>query len=50
MGEEGTRMRVTCRDCAFEKVVSVGDERPADVLIDHGQRTGHTLCIERIAD
>ncbi|WP_162224198.1 hypothetical protein [Halorussus salinus] len=51
MGEEGTRIRVHCRDCPFEKVVaSDDDEKPAEVLIDHGQRTGHTLAIDRMDD
>jgi len=49
MGEEETRIRVHCRNCSFEKVVaSDDDEKPAEVLIDHGQRTDHTLAIDRI--
>ncbi|NHN59259.1 MULTISPECIES: hypothetical protein [Halorussus] len=51
MGENGTRMRVRCQDCTFERVTCVEDGRkPADVLIDHGQRTGHTLAVERVEE
>ncbi|MFC7079890.1 hypothetical protein [Halorussus caseinilyticus] len=51
MGGDEIRIRVRCRDCSFEKVVSVdADETPADVLIEHGQRTGHTLSLDRISE
>ncbi|UPW00520.1 hypothetical protein M0R88_00090 [Halorussus gelatinilyticus] len=51
MGEEGIRIRVRCRNCSFEKTVASGaDEKPAEVLIDHGQRTGHTLAIDRLEE
>ena len=44
-------MRVHCQNCSFERVVCVEDgEKPADVLIDHGQRTGHTLSVERVEE
>ena len=51
MVEEGTLIRVRCRDCSFERVLSVnGDTRPADVLVEHGQRTGHTLTVGRVEE
>lgn len=49
MVEEGTLIRVSCRDCSFERVLSAdSDTKPADVLIEHGQRTGHTLTVSRV--
>ena len=49
MVEEGTLIRVSCRDCSFERVLSANsDAEPAEVLIDHGQRTGHTLTVSRV--
>ena len=51
MADDGTRFRVSCRDCTFEKLVgSNDDEKPADVLIEHGERTGHTLTVSRIEE
>jgi len=51
MDEDGTRIRVHCLDCSFEKVVESDDDRkPAEILIDHGQRTGHTLAIDPIGE
>lgn len=45
----GERVRVRCKECSFEKVVETTDDvKPADVLIEHGQRTSHTLTIDRI--
>ncbi|WP_128475960.1 hypothetical protein [Halorussus pelagicus] len=49
MDERETRIRVRCRDCSFERVVQgTDDSKPAKVLIDHGQRTGHMLAIDRL--
>ena len=46
MVEEGTPIRVSCRDCSFERVLPAdSDTKPADTLIEHGQRTGHTLTV-----
>ncbi|WP_157971567.1 hypothetical protein [Halorussus litoreus] len=51
MGADGTRICVRCNDCSFERVVDPDDGvQPADVLVEHGQRTGHTLSIDRIED
>lgn len=37
-------MQVECTDCHFARVISPEDEElPADVVIEHGQETGHTL-------
>ena len=39
--------RVECRDCLFSTIVQSGaDERPADVVIEHGRETGHKLQSE----
>ena len=49
MGEDETIIRVQCKDCSFERVVDAdADPRPADVVIEHGERTGHTLAVSRI--
>jgi hypothetical protein len=51
MADGGKRVRVSCRDCSFEKVVDPeDDEKPADVLIEHGQRKNHRLTISRIEE
>ena len=46
MGSDETKLRVCCCDCSFGKLVSGDDAEPAEVLIEHGQRTGHTLTIQ----
>jgi hypothetical protein len=47
-GGEGAGVRVECTECFFERVVREHhDERPADVIIEHGRETGHTLEIHR---
>ena len=49
MDGAGTGVRVRCTNCSFERIVRPDDDvKPADVLIEHGQRTGHTLTIERL--
>ncbi|WP_263654211.1 hypothetical protein [Halomicrobium urmianum] len=36
-----------CTDCPFVEVVEpVEERRPADVIIDHGSETGHTVVPE----
>ena len=51
MDEDRTRIRVSCRDCSFERVVDTrGDTKPADVLVDHGQQTGHTLSVSKVEE
>ena len=38
--------RVECTDCPFSRVVDdEDDELPAEVLIEHGRETGHTLTV-----
>lgn len=45
--EEGERIRVECRDCGYREVVPTDGERsPADVIVEHGRETGHTLDTE----
>lgn len=40
-------MQVECTDCHFTRVVRPEDgELPADVIIQHGQETGHTLSTQ----
>ena len=48
MSDDEPTIRVTCRDCGFEKTVRTDDGKPAEVLVEHGERTGHTLSISRL--
>lgn len=42
--ESQQQMRVECTDCSFARVVAPDEDvLPADVLIEHGRETGHTL-------
>jgi hypothetical protein len=51
MADDAPRVRLSCRDCSFEKVVGPEEDvKPADVLIEHGQRTGHELNVSRVED
>jgi hypothetical protein len=50
MSNDETKVRVCCRDCPFERLVNGDDAEPAEVLIEHGQRTGHTLTIEHVEE
>lgn len=46
MGGED-HVRVNCRECGFSRVIGPDEGiLPADILIEHGQETGHTLTIE----
>lgn len=46
--EERPVVRVVCTECPFEVVVEKGGERPAEVIVDHGRETGHTLTTEEL--
>ena len=46
--EERGAIQVVCRECTFSKVVETGDERPAEVIVEHGRETGHKLTTEEI--
>lgn len=49
--EPRQRMRVECTDCSFVRVVAPEDDvLPADVLIEHGRETGHTLNAEPVEE
>lgn len=48
MGDQG-RVKVQCQACAFSQVVTPeDDETPAELIIEHGRETGHTLAITLI--
>lgn len=47
--QEQRTVRVTCTECSFEKVVEKGDGRPAEVIVEHGRKTGHKLTTEPVA-
>lgn len=46
--EEREAIQVVCTECAFSKVVEKGDEKPAEVIVEHGRKTGHKLSTETI--
>lgn len=42
--ETNRPLEVRCTDCRFTQTVGPDDDRsPADVIVDHGQETGHKL-------
>lgn len=42
-------MHVTCTDCQYSRVISPDDPiLLADLIIEHGRETGHTLAAERV--
>lgn len=49
--EENPRMEVECNDCQFSRIVEPGDEElPGEVVIKHGDETGHQLSLNSIDD
>lgn len=43
--------RVTCTSCHFDEVVEPGsDVIAADLVVQHGEATGHTLNISPVTD
>lgn len=42
------QIRVVCTECFFSQVVDKGSDKPAMVIIGHGQETGHTLTTEEM--
>ncbi|MFQ3319294.1 MAG: hypothetical protein ACI8UR_002161 [Natronomonas sp.] len=48
---ENSRTSIDCNDCSFSTVVTgADDELPADVVIEHGRESGHTLTVEPLAE
>jgi hypothetical protein len=52
MSERGQveQIRIVCTECPFSKLVPNEGQKPADVIIEHGQETGHTLVSEEPED
>ena len=51
MGEQQERQeaRVECQDCNYSVVVTASDDRlPADVVVEHGRKSGHKLSVRSI--
>lgn len=38
---------VICTECRFSKEVEKSGNRPAEILIEHGQEKGHKLTLEK---
>lgn len=46
--DSSDRMEVVCLDCGFRETIRVdADRKPADIVVNHGKETGHTLSISR---
>lgn len=41
-------VRVVCTECGFSEVVEKGGEKPAEVIVEHGRKTGHKLRTEEV--
>lgn len=42
------QLLIECTECGFRRTASHdAEESPADVIIDHGRDTGHTVTLER---
>lgn len=51
MTSDRSTMEVECIECTFSKVVGPdSDKLPAEVMIEHGQETGHQLTVSTIED
>lgn len=49
--QEETPVRVDCTDCPFSRVVDPDDDvEPADVIVEHGRETGHTVVPSPLDD
>lgn len=48
-GEQVRQVRVVCTECHFTEAVERIEQRPAEVIVEHGRETGHTLEIENPA-
>lgn len=49
--DDRQKIRVDCTECPFSKIVDPDDdELPADVVVEHGQQTGHKLSIDPIEE
>lgn len=44
-------MLIECSECQFLRIISPDDdELPAEIVIEHGKKTGHTLSTEPVDD
>ena len=49
--DDDVRMKVECKECRFSRVVGPDDDRlPGEVVIEHGDETGHRLDVEPLED
>lgn len=47
--EKRQPIQVECRDCGYTRtVLPTDDELPADIIVDHGRKTGHKLMAKRV--
>lgn len=47
--EGSTPVRLECTRCGFARTVQPADDvRAADLIIEHGRETGHTLAAKRL--
>ncbi|MDS0281113.1 hypothetical protein [Haloarcula onubensis] len=44
-------MKVDCTECPYSRIVAADSDRlPADLVVEHGQETGHKLTIETLEE
>ena len=44
-------MRVECQECPFKRTIDPDDDDlPADIVVEHGNETGHKLEVESLDD
>lgn len=48
MGQE--TVQIVCTECMFSRKVEKAEQKPADVIVEHGRETGHTVRIEEPAE
>ena len=43
------RVELDCTECHFSRVVTIdGDELPAEVVVRHGEETGHHVSVREL--
>ena len=47
-GQISRKVRIVCTECAFSKQVTKEGEKSAEVIREHGRKTGHKLPAEEL--
>ncbi|WP_247002151.1 hypothetical protein [Halosolutus gelatinilyticus] len=49
-GQTSRKIRIVCTECAFSKLITKEGKKSSEVIIEHGQETGHKLTTEELDD